>query len=156
MSSPTSTTTTTAGSGRQVVTCHRISCHSAELAVRELADYTLISAVGDIDAVNATDLADCARAAAGRGTDLLLDLRHLKFFGIEGFRALEGIDGACGDAGVRWAMVTSPAVTRVLRVCDRDGALPAAEDLRTAHGLLHRRRAPSLKLVAQAPQRAGQ
>ncbi len=56
-----------------------------------------------------------------------MDLRGLEFFGTAGFSALHTINVRCAGAGVRWAVVPSKAVSRLLRICDPDNALPVAE-----------------------------
>lgn len=62
--------------------------------------------------------------SVNRSRRLILDLRGLKFVGTAGFSALHRINVVCSAAQVWWAMAPSPAVSRLLRVCDPDGTLP--------------------------------
>jgi hypothetical protein len=63
---------------------------------------------------------------------LILDLRGLDFFGAKGFSALHKISAGCARAHIGWALVPSAAVSRVLRICDPQGTLPAASTLDAA------------------------
>jgi anti-anti-sigma regulatory factor len=63
---------------------------------------------------------------------LILDLRGLDFFGAMGFSALHKVSAGCARAGIGWALVPGAAVSRVLRICDPQGTLPAASTLDAA------------------------
>jgi anti-anti-sigma regulatory factor len=91
---------------------HRRRRVAAILVVRGLAEYTLGHVTG------------C------RG--LILDLRGLDFFGAKGFSALHKISAGCARAGIGWALVPGAAISRVLRICDPQGTLPAASTLGAA------------------------
>ncbi len=90
------------------------------------ADSAVIRADGEIDAANAAKLADYALRVALQSQYLVLDLSGVSFFGTEGFSTLHMMNVRCAKAAVRWAMVPSAAVSRVLRICDPGGGLPAA------------------------------
>ena len=94
---------------------------------------TLITVDGELDAANADQLAAYVRQSTSRSKRLIVDLRGLKFIGTAGFSALHRINVACSGAQLDWAMAPSPAVARLLRICDPDGTLPvtthAAEPL---------------------------
>lgn len=85
---------------------------------------TLITVDGELDAANADQLAAYVRQSTNRSRRVILDLRGLKFIGTAGFSALHRINVACSAAQVSWAMAPSPAVARLLRVCDPDATLP--------------------------------
>lgn len=85
---------------------------------------TLITVDGELDAANADQLAAYVQQSADRSRRIILDLRGLKFIGTAGFSALYRINVVCSAAHVSWAMAPSPAVARLLRVCDPDGTLP--------------------------------
>jgi anti-anti-sigma factor len=85
---------------------------------------TLITVDGELDAANADQLAAYVQQSTSRSRRVILDLRGLKFIGTAGFSALHRINVACSAAQVSWAMAPSPAVARLLRVCDPDGTLP--------------------------------
>ncbi|CAM3376251.1 STAS domain-containing protein [Mycobacterium colombiense] len=85
---------------------------------------TLITVDGELDAANADQLVAYVQQSTSRSRRVILDLRGLKFIGTAGFSALHRINVKCSGAQVSWAMAPSPAVARLLRVCDPDGTLP--------------------------------
>ena len=87
----------------------------------------VVSAHGDIDTTNAHTLTEYPLAYLMRCRGLILDLTRLEFFGAEGFSALHRISVSCAGAGIDWALVPGAAVSRVLRICDPDRLLPAAD-----------------------------
>ncbi|WP_156685721.1 STAS domain-containing protein [Mycobacterium sp. Marseille-P9652] len=114
---------------------------------------TLITVDGELDAANADELAGYVQHSASRGRRVILDLRGLDFIGTAGFSALHRINVVCSGAQVEWAMVPSPAVARLLRICDPDGTLPvtspAQEPLVPADRATPARPEDLLQLVAQ-------
>jgi anti-anti-sigma factor len=90
------------------------------------ADSAVIRVDGEVDAANAAKLGDFTLQVALLGQYLVLDLSGVTFFGTEGFSTLHTMNVRCAKAGVRWSMVPSAAVSRVLRICDPGGGLPAA------------------------------
>jgi anti-anti-sigma factor len=115
---------------------------------------TVVAADGELDAANADQLAACVQHCVGRSTRVILDLRGLDFIGTAGFSALHRINVMCSGAQVYWAMVPSPAVSRLLRICDPDGTLPvttpAAEPLLRSDRAGRRESRPLLQLVTQS------
>ncbi len=87
----------------------------------------IVSAYGDIDRSNAHALTEYSLAHLARCRGLILDLTRLEFFGAAGFSALHRISVSCAGAGIDWALVPGAAVSLVLRICDPDGLLPAAD-----------------------------
>ena len=87
----------------------------------------IVTVYGDIDGSNASTLTDYAFVNAVRCHGLVLDLHKLEFFGAEGFSALHRISVRCARADIGWMLVPGAAVSRLLRVCDPDGSLPAAD-----------------------------
>jgi anti-anti-sigma factor len=85
---------------------------------------TVITVAGELDAANSDELAAYVQQSIKRSRKLILDLRDVKFLGTAGFSALHRINVICSGAQAYWAMVPSPAVSRLLRVCDPDGTLP--------------------------------
>jgi anti-anti-sigma factor len=92
----------------------------------------VVSAYGDIDQTNAHTLTEYSLARLVHCRALLLDLSKLEFFGVAGFSALHRISVNCAPAGIGWALVPGPAVSLLLRICDPDGLLPAADTVSTA------------------------
>ena len=122
--------------------------HAARLASRRLRSWVaVISAHGDIDASNAETLTEYTLVHLMRCRGLILDLRGLDFFGTEGFAALHRVSVCCARAGIGWAVVPGEAVSRVLRIGDPQGWLPAAGTIEAAMATFgeqpHRRPQPS-------------
>lgn len=121
------------------------ACHTArfEAATRQ-SSTTVVTAHGDLDAANAQQFADFALRHTGQ--QLLLDLTGVEFFGTAGFSALHTLNVRCAGADIEWVLVPSPAVGRLLRICDPDATLPCAETVEAADAAL---RGGLLKLVAE-------
>lgn len=118
------------------------------------ADRDLITVDGELDAANADQLAAYVQQSVNRSRRVILDLRGLNFIGTAGFSALHRINVICSAAQTSWAMAPSPAVARLLRLCDPDGTLPVTTP--KAEPLLEPRRAnddespgPLLQLVTK-------
>lgn len=92
----------------------------------------IVSAHGDIDATNVEAFTEYALGDVRRRRAMILDLRGVSFLGIEGFSALHRISVSCAAAETHWAMVPSPAVSRVLAICDPEGLLPCAGTMKAA------------------------
>ena len=126
---------------------------TAQFTSRRSALGALITVDGELDAANADQLAVYAQRSVRRARRIIVDLRGLEFIGTAGFSALHRINVACSGAQVHWAMVPSPAVSRLLRICDPDGTLPVTTP--QAEPLLRHARAdrdgsrPLLQLVPQ-------
>ncbi|EUA15198.1 STAS domain protein [Mycobacterium kansasii 732] len=87
----------------------------------------MVTVEGELDAANADQLAGYVQQCARYCRWLTLDLRRLEFIGTAGFSALHRINVVCSAADTQWAMVPSRAVSRLLEICDPDGALPVME-----------------------------
>jgi anti-anti-sigma factor len=101
--------------------------HSARFTAESLSSRVVVSAHGELDASNASQLADYVGSCAAHSTSVIaviLDLSNLKFFGTAGFSALHLINVRCAGANLRWAVVPGKAVSRLLRICDPDNTLP--------------------------------
>jgi anti-anti-sigma factor len=111
--------------------------HTTRLANRRLrSSVAVISAHGHIDASNADTLTEYTLGQLMRCRGLILDLRDLDFFGTEGFSALHRVSVCCAHAGIGWAVVPSEAVSRVMRIGDPQGLLPAASTVEEATAIV--------------------
>jgi anti-anti-sigma factor len=97
-----------------------------------MSSVAIVSAYGDIDATNASTLTDYALVNAVRRRGLILDLSGLEFFGADGFSALYRVSVSCARAEMGWLMVSGAAVSRLLRICDPHGSLPAVDTVGAA------------------------
>jgi anti-anti-sigma factor len=129
-------------------------CRTAQFSMQWDVSGTLIAVDGELDAANADQLASYVQRVVSRTQRVVLDLRGLEFIGTAGFSALHRINVACSAAQVQWAMAPSPAVARLLRVCDPDGTLPVtaptAEPMLAARAAAEHHERPLLQLVPQA------
>jgi anti-anti-sigma factor len=98
----------------------------------------VVSAHGEIDQTNARTLTEYSLANLVRCRGLILDLTRLEFFGAAGFSALHQISVSCAHAGTAWSLVPGAAVSVLLRICDPDGLLPAADTVSAALAGLQR------------------
>jgi anti-anti-sigma factor len=111
--------------------------HTTRLANRRLrSSIAVISAHGHIDASNADTLTEYTLGHLTRCRGLILDLRDLDFFGTDGFSALHRVSVCCADPGIGWVVVPSEAVSRVLRIGDPQGWLPAASTVEAAMAII--------------------
>lgn len=108
----------------------------------------VVSAHGEIDASNANQLAEYVQRCTAHSGSVILDLSEVEFFGTAGFSALHTINVRCAGGDVRWSVVPSKAVSRLLRICDPDNTLPVAHSVAAADE--DRERAPLLQLVSQS------
>lgn len=126
---------------------------TAQFTARWSASGAVIVVDGELDAANADQLAVYVQRSVRHSRRVILDLRGLEFIGTAGFSALHRINVECSAAQVHWAMVPSPAVSRLLRICDPDGALPVttprAEPLLRSRRPADERPRPLLQLVPQ-------
>ncbi|WP_422605771.1 STAS domain-containing protein [Mycobacterium sp.] len=107
--------------------------HNTRLAYRRLrSSVSIISAHGHIDASNADVLIEYVQGHLRGYRGLIIDLSGLDFFGTEGFSSLHRVSVCCARVGLGWAVVPSEAVSRVLRIVDPQGLLPAAATVEAA------------------------
>ena len=107
--------------------------HTAHFGTRWLQpEMAVITAHGEVDAANAQEFVDYALRHAPHTDRLVLDLTGVEFFGTAGFSALHSVNVRCAAENIEWAMTPSSAVTRLLRICDPDSALPICDSVDTA------------------------
>jgi anti-anti-sigma factor len=111
-----------------------LECHTARFSADWGPSGPVITVHGELDASNASELADYVQRCATHSRSLILDLCGVEFFGTAGFSALHTINARCAGANVDWAVVPSQAVFRLLRICDPHNALPIAESAATDAG----------------------
>jgi anti-anti-sigma factor len=130
--------------------------HTTRLANhRPGSPVAVISARGHIDASNADTLTEYTLGHLTGCRGLIVDLRGLDFFGTEGFSALHRVSVCCALPGIGWAVVPSEAVSRVLRIGDPQGLLPAASTLDEAMAIIQcqRHRPPRPSRATETPDK---
>jgi anti-anti-sigma factor len=108
--------------------------HSARFSAAWDTSRVVITAHGELDASNAPEFADYFDLCITHSTPLIVDLSGVEFFGTAGFSALHLINVRCAGAKLRWAVVPSKAVTRLLRICDPDQLLPLIQSVHATPG----------------------
>jgi anti-anti-sigma factor len=103
--------------------------HAARFTAEWGPSFVVITAHGELDASNANQLADYVQSCAAHSKSVIVNLSGLEFFGTAGFSALHTINVRCSGADVRWAVVPSKEVSRLLSICDPGNALPLAESV---------------------------
>ncbi|HEX2214736.1 MAG TPA: STAS domain-containing protein [Mycobacterium sp.] len=126
-------------------------CHTAHFATRWLQpDTSVVTAHGDIDAANAQEFVNYALRHAALIKNLVLDLSGVDFFGTAGFSALHTLNVRAAGEDIEWALVPSASVSRLLRLCDPDSALPICASAEAALASLQGQSKPLLQLVAES------
>jgi anti-anti-sigma factor len=129
----------------------RTHCHGAHFATRWLhPSVAVITARGELDAANAPDFVDYALRRAPHTERLVLDLSGVEFFGTAGFSALHTVNVRCAGGEIEWALVPSSAVTRLLRICDPDSALPICASVEAALSAVQGEPRRLLQLVSKS------
>jgi anti-anti-sigma factor len=86
----------------------------------------IVQVTGAIEACNAARLSERITELANPDHSLILDLRGVNFINDDGFNALVRIAEYSHKTGMRWALVTSAAVDRLLSVTPSTYRLPIA------------------------------
>ncbi|MEO8816466.1 MAG: STAS domain-containing protein [Mycobacterium sp.] len=108
----------------------------------------VITTHGEVDAANARQLVDFIDHCLNYCEWLVVDLSGLDFIGTVGLSALHQVQDRCAAVGVNWALVPSPAVSKVLQFGEPDRALPISESLAEALVTVQNQ-SRRLQLVAQ-------
>lgn len=128
-----------------------VVCHTARFETRwPQPDTAIVSGLGELDAANGIDFVGYALRHSDRAHWLVVDLSGLTFFSTAGFSALHTLNVQCVSEDIRWALVPSRAVDRLLRICDPDHALPTCADVPTALTVVQQEPPRSLQLVAES------
>lgn len=96
---------------------------------------TVLRIDGEIDASNANHVAHAIRRFARLKTPLILDLSHLDFLSIDGFRALLVLNREHHDARVHCSIVASSAIRPLLHIV-KDHGLPVVGSVAEALQLI--------------------
>lgn len=129
----------------------RTNCHTAYFATRWLKpSIAVITAHGELDAANAQEFVDYVLRHTAHADHLVIDLSGLDFFGTAGFSALHTVNVRCAGDSVQWALVPSSAVTRLLRICDPDSALPICASVDVALSAVQGEPRRLLQLVSKS------
>lgn len=126
-------------------------CHTAHFDTSWPEPATaVVAGHGELDAANGIEFVNYALSHAEQTQWLIVDLSNLSFFSTAGFSALHTLNVQCVGEDIRWVLVPSKAVNRVLRLCDPDAALPVSADVVEALTAVHTEPPRLLELVAQS------
>jgi len=107
----------------------------------------VVAAEGEIDAANALLLSKHVEGELESASRLVVDLRALDFFAVQGFSILHRINVMSSRHAVNWVVLAGTEVNRVLGVCDPDGGLPVADTMESAIATVTRPPRSHLRLV---------
>jgi anti-anti-sigma factor len=108
-------------------------CHTAHFdTVWPQPATAIVAGHGELDATNGIKFVNYALRHSASTQWLVVDLSGLTFFSTAGFSALHTLNVQCVGEDIRWALVPSRAVKRVLNICDPDSALPVCIDVPAA------------------------
>lgn len=93
---------------------------------------TVVTINGAVDAMNVDRVSEYSRHFVLPDKPLVLDLSGVDCLAAQGVRVLYRIDDACRAAGVEWALVASPAVTRALSITSDESVFPIVDSVREA------------------------
>jgi anti-anti-sigma factor len=96
------------------------------LSTRFRPGATIVEINGEIDASNADRVSKYVGGFLSADRALVLDLSGVDFLGVEGLRVLVSIGQQCTQTGLSWAMITSGAIQRLLRIADSIHQIPTA------------------------------
>jgi anti-anti-sigma factor len=113
----------------QTETWRRASA-SAEVSPESI----VVTIAGELDASNAQDFAGYVERHSAATRRLYLDLREVTFISTAGLAVLRRVEYQYAQRGSRWWLLASPAVRKLLRVCDAQD-LPQLETLRRRSAL---------------------
>jgi anti-anti-sigma factor len=102
-----------------------VCSHRGRFSARHLPVSTVVVTVeGDVDATNDRFLVTYVERQIAGASHLVLDLKHVDFFGTAGFAALHHVNVICSLHGIQWVLRIAPQLARILAVCDPARALP--------------------------------
>ena len=129
----------------------RLNCGTAQFERSWPHEATAnITVRGELDASNGDQLVEYALRDSVHTDRLVVDLSGVSFFATAGFAALHTLNVQCAADEIRWTVVSSPAVDRVLRICDPDTALPIYADAVDALKSVHADPRRLLQLVPES------
>lgn len=93
---------------------------------------TVVSFRGEIDASDIDPVTAFAVGSALLGNAVLLDLRGVEFFAVQGISLLNAVERTCRGLDLPWILLASTSVDRLLRVSGQANALPLANSVAAA------------------------
>lgn len=114
---------------------YSIDIAGAQISVYARSLATVLRVEGDIDAFNAADIAATIRRFTSSRSPVIIDLSHLNFLGLDGFKVLLALQHEQHSAKMYCGIVTGLAMRPVLRIVT-DHGLPLVKSIPEAVQLL--------------------
>jgi anti-anti-sigma factor len=102
------------------------------LGFRFAAPLAVAKVSGEIDAGNVDKFRAYVASATSAGRMLIVDLSGVDFLSVAGYRALVGIQEQFAKREILWALVSSDAIDRILRLADPGRRLPTTNSMAAA------------------------
>ncbi|CAM3319186.1 STAS domain-containing protein [Mycobacterium intermedium] len=109
-----------------------VYCNGATMRAYCRDEITVVHITGEVDATNIDRFFEYAHRFASDAPGLILNLSEVDFLCARGLFVLRAVDSLCRAERRAWAIVTSPAVKRLLQVGDPKATLPTASSEREA------------------------
>lgn len=93
---------------------------------------TVVTVSGAIDAENTDRVSEYSRHFVLPDQPVVLDLSAVDWFTTAGISFLYRFDENCRAADVEWALIVSPAVSRVLRITDEEDLVSIVDSVHEA------------------------
>jgi anti-anti-sigma factor len=116
-----------AASGRRAFVCDGAEVRAQ---CRHLA--TVVTISGVVDLKNVDRVSRYSRRFILQDKPFVLDMCGVEYFAAQSVTLLRQIDEDCRMAGLEWALVASPVVSRVLRMINEDNAFSVEPTVHTA------------------------
>jgi hypothetical protein len=109
-----------------------VDCNGAQLRkmCKQLA--TVLVVTGVVDDVNIDAIIQQAKACIIPEKPFVLDLSGVTSFCGHGIAVFDAVDEACSAFDEEWSLIPSTQVTRTLRLCGIEGAVPTASSVPAA------------------------
>ena len=107
-------------------------CDGAQVRAQYRHLATVVTVSGAIDLKNVDEVSRYSRHFIMQDKPFVLDLRGVDYFASPSVTFLQQIDEDCRMAGLEWALVASPMVSRVLRIVNEENAFPVAASVHAA------------------------
>ncbi|OBI51724.1 sulfate transporter [Mycobacterium kyorinense] len=115
---------TTASYSTARPTTPTFDCDGAHIRAQWRHLATVVTISGAIDALNIDRVSEYSRHFVLPDQPIVLDMSGVDCLAAQGIRLLYRIDDDCRAAGVEWALVASPAVSRLLAVTGDEDMFP--------------------------------
>jgi anti-anti-sigma regulatory factor len=106
-----------------------VDCNGAQIhkQCRQLA--TVLTVTGVIDELNVDVITAQAKSCVIPEKPFILDLSGVTSFAGHGIALFDAVDEVCTALGEEWSVIASQPVSRALRLCGVDGAVPTANSV---------------------------